>query len=211
MITDMKQKENVDIDTLKLIHKTLDEILTKWMSIISKTFRNDIFTEYDMKPDKHVNKKKKNKKKSNTKKGTKKDTKLDIKHDIVRLDNKPKTNEPQKTFINNESHLKKMINPIKRILEYFVCEKFINEKFHTLRVSKDMILLHSRYATVKGFKEICKIDICRDIISLNIKRNHVDNSKEDITICIDGERITLKVSQTENHQGNHSKKINICI
>ena len=206
MNTDMKQKENVDIDTLKLIHKTLDEILTKWMSIISKTFRNDIFTEYDMKPDKHVNKKKKNKKKSNTKKGTKKDTKLDIKHDIVRLDNKPKTNEPQKTFINNESHLKKMINPIKRILEYFVCEKFINEKFHTLRVSKDMILLHSRYATVKSFKEIC-----RDIISLNIKKNHVDNSKEDITICIDGEQITLKVSQTENHQGDRSKKINICI
>ena len=30
--------------------------------------------------------------------------------------------------------------------------------------------------------------------------------KEDITLCIDGERITLKVSQTQSHQGIHSKK-----
>ena len=64
-----------------------------------------------------------------------------------------------------------MINTIKRILEYFVCEKFINEKFRTLRVSKDMILLHSKYESIKGFKKICRIDICRDIISLNIKKH----------------------------------------
>ena len=31
--------------------------------------------------------------------------------------------------------------------------------------------------------------------------------KEDITLCIDGERITLKVFQTQGHQGIHSKKI----
>ena len=91
-----------------------------------------------------------------------------------------------------------MINTIKRILEYFVCEKFINKKFDTVRVSKDMILLHSKYISIKGFKKICRIDICRDIISLNI-RNYVNNMKEDITLCIDGERITLKVSQTEDH------------
>ena len=30
--------------------------------------------------------------------------------------------------------------------------------------------------------------------------------KEDITLCIDGERITLKVFQTQGHQGIHSKK-----
>ena len=100
-----------------------------------------------------------------------------------------------------------MINTIKRILEYFVCEKFINEKFRTLRVSKDMILLHSKYQSIKGFKKICRIDICRDIISLNIKKACVNNVKEDITLCIDGERITLKVFQTQGHQGIHSKKI----
>ena len=47
-------------------------------------------------------------------------------------------------------------------------------------------------------------EICRDIISLNIG-NFVNNFKEDITLCIEGERITLKVSQTENHQRNRSK------
>ena len=29
--------------------------------------------------------------------------------------------------------------------------------------------------------------------------------KEDITLCIEGERITLKVSQTDNHQRNRTK------
>ena len=45
-----------------------------------------------------------------------------------------------------------MINTIKRILEYFVCQQFINEKFQALRVSRDMILLHSKYESIKGFK-----------------------------------------------------------
>ena len=114
--------------------------------------------------------------------------------------------EPQKTFINNKSQFKKMINIIKRVLEYCVCEKCINEKFRALRVSKDMILLYSKYTSIKGFKKIYRIDICRDIISLNI-RNYVNNMKEDIALCIDGERVILKVSQTQNHQGIRSKKI----
>ena len=71
-------------------------------------------------------------------------------------------------------------------------------------MSKDTILLHSKYETKKGFKKICRIDICRDIISLNIE-NFVNNLKEDITICIEGKQITFKVSQTENHQRNRSK------
>ena len=52
-----------------------------------------------------------------------------------------------------------MINTIKMILEYFVCKKFINEKFRTLRASKNMTLLHSKYEPIKGFKKICRIDI----------------------------------------------------
>ena len=48
MINDVKQKGNIDIETLKLIHKTLDEIFKKWMSIASKSFENDIFSKYDM-------------------------------------------------------------------------------------------------------------------------------------------------------------------
>ena len=57
MINDVKQKENIDIETLELIHKILDEILKKWMGIISKAFENDIFSKYDMKPDKPDTKK----------------------------------------------------------------------------------------------------------------------------------------------------------
>ena len=89
------------------------------------------------------------------------------------------------------------------ILENFECEKFINEKFHTLRVSKDMILLHLEYTLLKNFKRIYRIEICRDIISLNINKcannikKYVDNIKEDITLYIDGERIMLKISQTQ--------------
>ena len=64
-----------------------------------------------------------------------------------------------------------MINTIKTILEESVCEKFINEKFRTLRVSKDMILLHSEYTSIKGHKKKCKIDIGRDMISLHIKKH----------------------------------------
>ena len=59
------------------------------------------------------------------------------------------------------------------ILEDFVCEKFMNEKFHTLRVSKDTILLHSKYTLLKGFKRIYRIEICRDIISLNVKNMQI--------------------------------------
>ena len=105
--------------------------------------------------------------------------------------------------MNHRKHLlitshsvKTMINIIKKILKDFVCEKLINEKCRTLRVSKDMILLHSKYTSIKGFNKICKIDICRDIISLNIKKIYVNNMKEDNTLCIDGERVTLKISQT---------------
>ena len=99
-----------------------------------------------------------------------------------------------------------MINTVKRILEYFLCEKFIKEKFRTLRVSKDMILRHSKYEPKKVFKEISRIDICRDIISLNVKKTYVDNVKENITLCIDGERITLKISQRQSHQRIRNKK-----
>ena len=71
-------------------------------------------------------------------------------------------------------------------------------------MSKDTNLLHSKYEPKKGFKKICRIDICRDIISLNIG-SFINNLKEDITIFIEGKQITLKVFQTENHQRNRSK------
>ena len=63
-----------------------------------------------------------------------------------------------------------MSNIIKTNLERFLCEKFIDEKFHTLSVSKDMILLHSEYTSIKGCKKKCKIDIGRNIISLHTEK-----------------------------------------
>ena len=114
-----------------------------------------------------------------------------------------KTDEPKKTFINNESPHKKMIGIIKTILEESVCEKFTNEKFRTLRVSKDMILLYSEYTSIKVCKKKCKIDIGRDIISLHAKTTYVNNAKEDNAICIDDEQIIIESYQTRYYQGIH--------
>ena len=119
MINDMKQKENVVIDTLKLIHKTLDEILRKWMSIISKTFRNDIFSEYDMKPDRPDTRKRNTRRKPDKQdiekdikpdivKPDKPDIKKDIKLDIAKLDDKLKTKKkPDKSDDKSNTEKKK--------------------------------------------------------------------------------------------------------
>ena len=98
---------------------------------------------------------------------------------------------------------KKMIGIIKTILEESVCEKFTNEKFRTLRLSKDMILLYSEYTSIKGCKKKCKIDIGRAIISLHAKKTYVNNAKEDNTICIDDEQILIESYQTRHYQGIH--------
>ena len=101
MINDVKQKENIDIETLKLIHKTLDKIFKKWMSITSKAFENDIFSKYDVKPNKPDTKKRHTSSKPNKpdkpdkldkpdKPDTKKDTKPDTKED-TKPDTKPDT------------------------------------------------------------------------------------------------------------------------
>ena len=96
-----------------------------------------------------------------------------------------------------------MIGIIKTILEESVCEKFTNEKFRTLRVSKDMILLYSEYTSIKVCKKKCKIDIGRDIISLHAKKTYVNNAKEDNAICIDDEQIIIESYQTRYYQGIH--------
>ena len=69
-----------------------------------------------------------------------------------------------------------------------------------------MILLHSEYASIKGCKKKFKICLGRDTISLHTKK-HVDNTKEDNTIWVDGRQITIKSSQTRDYQGIHIEKI----
>ena len=111
IINDLKQKENLDIKTLKTMHETLEKVLIKWMKTISSTFKNDKFSEYHMKPDRPSNKKdegkaekrKKTARPSNRKarQSKKPDTDKDIKLDTDK-DIKPNTD--------------KDINPDKKIL-----------------------------------------------------------------------------------------------
>ena len=87
----------------------------------------------------------------------------------------------------------------------------MNEKFYTLRLTNNMILLHSKNLSVKDLKKIYKIDIWRDIISLNVGK-YANNIEENNTICIDVERIILKASQTSsfcNSQKNRCININM--
>ena len=39
------------------MHETLEKVLIEWMKTISSTFKNDKFSEYDMKPDRQSDKK----------------------------------------------------------------------------------------------------------------------------------------------------------
>ena len=69
IINDLKQKENLDIKTLKTMHETLEKVLIKWMKTISSTIKNNKFIKYDMKPDRlSKNAKKPNRPSNNAKK-----------------------------------------------------------------------------------------------------------------------------------------------
>ena len=95
------------------------------------------------------------------------------------------------------NHIKKMIKNINKILEYFVCEKFINQKFFTLRLD-NMIFLGFEYKPKIVFKKIYKVCMSRDIVSLGII-NVVDNLKQAISLSIECQEMKLKLSQTEDH------------
>ena len=70
---------------------------------------------------------------------------------------------------NHRSELHKTINNIKTILDCFVCEKFMNEKFITRNLNKDGILLCSINNSMKGVKIINKIVIYKDLINYRKK------------------------------------------
>ena len=104
----------------------------------------------------------------------------------------------------HRSELHKTINNIKTILDCFVCEKFMNEKFITRNLNKDGILLCSINNSMKGVKIINKIAIYRDLISLIIEKN-TKAMKQDITIYIDDKKIILNTSQTDDYNGIQKK------
>ena len=67
------------------------------------------------------------------------------------------------------------------MLKYFVCEKFMNEKFSIRGYSKDEITLCLINNPKKGFKIIHAICMYRDMLLLNMEK--VTNSmKEDRSI-----------------------------
>ena len=157
-------------------------------------------TDKDIKPGMHVNKKKSNTEKASekgTRKGTKKDVRLSIKldivkHDIVRLDDKPKVNELQKTLINNKPHLKKMIDDIKRIFECVICEEFINGKFVPKYMFSDEFELISKYR--EDANESYSITASRkNIIIQRCDMPACDVTKYKMyTIHIEHDRVTLE-------------------
>ena len=115
IINDLKQKENLDIKTLKTMHETLEKVLIKWMKTISSTIKNDKFSKYDMKPARPSNEKDvKPARKSNrkTKKSKKRDTDKDNKPDTNK-DIKPDTDKDIKP---NKKILLKIIQNNIRIL-----------------------------------------------------------------------------------------------
>ena len=107
------------------MHKTLDEALVKWMKTLRKTFKYDIFSRYDMKPDKPLSNKiekvKKGKgrgKKLNIDKDIKPDTDKDIKPDVdkdkdVKLDNDNDKDKDVKLDNDNDKDKKILIDIIK--------------------------------------------------------------------------------------------------
>ena len=92
IINDLKQKENLDIKTLKTMHKTLKNVLIKWMKTVSTAFKNNKFINYDMKPDRPSN----NTKKPDTNETNKPNTNKTNKPDT----HKPKTNKPNTNITN---------------------------------------------------------------------------------------------------------------
>ena len=208
---------------------------------ISSTFKNDKFSEYDIKPDRPSNnskkpaglskKKAKKSRKPDTDKdiepdtendckpdtdkakkpdackgiksdkhvNTKKDVKPSIKHDIVRLDDKRKVNELQKTFINNDPHLKKMIDSIKRIFECLICENFINEKFKADYMFIDEFRVSSEYRedTDEGYMIIVSrknIGICKNVMDVYDVINY-----RAYVILIEHDRVTFSEYDRATH------------
>ena len=115
IVNNLKPGKNVDIKILKLIHKNLDEALGKWMKTLRKTFKDDMFSRYDMKPDKSLSKTdrkgKKGKgrgKKLNINKDIKPDTDKDIKPDTDK-DTKPDIDKDKDVKLDNDNDKDKKI------------------------------------------------------------------------------------------------------
>ena len=135
IINDLKQKENLDIKTLKTMHETLEKVLIKWMKTISSTIKNDKFGEYDMKPARPSSKKDKKPTRTSNRKAEKSknpDTDKDIKPDTDK-DIKLDSLSIRRSQILRKL-LRKMLNLILNmtLLDQMINQKQMNHRKHLL-------------------------------------------------------------------------------
>ena len=148
----------------------------------------------------------------NDKQYTKNDKPDTKKKDIKRKDTKNKDKEKKDTKKEDKpDNIKKhndkppkTLNTIEKIVNRFICDKFMNEKYYE-KVDKDGIVFYFINKPIKVVKMEHVIEISRVMIILAIeKETRIMN--EVITICIIDNQIKLNLAQTENQN-----KLNISI
>ena len=120
MINEVKQTSEIDIDTLKLMHKTLTKILKKWRDIVLETINIDNScskTKDAKKKDSKLDTKKEDSKPDTTKKDSKSDTK------------KKEVNQILRRKIVNQILRRKIVSQIlrRKIINQILSRKIINQ------------------------------------------------------------------------------------
>ena len=93
----------------------------------------------------------------------------------------------------------KTFNTMEKILNRFICEKFMNEKYYE-NVDKNKIVFYSIHKPIKGVKIMYMIEISTDLIILSIEKKpkKTKTMNEVNTIFILENYISLHIAQTEN-------------
>ena len=139
------------------------------------------------------------------KKDTKKEDKPDNKPDTKKRDTKPDTKKEDKPDnIEKHNNAKPLtFRVIKKIINRFICEKFMNEKYE--KIDKDTIVFYSICKPMERFKITYMIEISKDMITLAINKE-TKTMNECIGICMIDNRIKWNMTQKENQ-----KKMDISI
>ena len=163
--------------------------LKKWKINISKLIKPDT-SEKKYKPNTSEKKYKPNTSKKKDKPNT--SVKKDKPNTSVKKD-KPNTSKKKddikeyntsekKDDIKKYNKTLKTLNSIEKIFKRFICEKFMNEKYH-VKVDKDSIVFYLIRKPIKGFKMKHMTEISKDIITLATEKE-TKSMNEFITICI---------------------------
>ena len=90
----------------------------------------------------------------------------------------------------------KIFNSMEKIINRFVCKKFMNEKYY-VTVDKDKIVFYLIDKPIKGVKMKHVIEISRDMMILGIEKE-AKTMKELNTIFLLENQISLRINPTEN-------------